>query len=364
MIEDDDSVYRRGHRSSSSTLSSHRSDEGGGKLKRSFKSCSSMSRFPTAPLPLNGITMRRQNFASSISLQNKNRASMPIIGVTTRSSKKNEDWDLAYANPRDMYKDISFHGLKRPQTKPSLEGASQNQINERLRELERNSPTESLKKGHIPLTSSSQTTQNVGNLPATPSPVVDASIISNEELDETSKTRDLHHRDVLTVTCISTDMHTHANVNILSVTFAETHKEILIDGPSDDMNIKWYSASDNDQFLNDSKARSTIVDRTMSYASLNESTYNSSTGLTAPSVLKEYLSSPEEIIGIEHLISGQKNARESLKGHHKSVLFKELRRQRQEGCADPLLLAERLRHTSNIASHMAQERATYTTLLD
>jgi len=153
----------------------------------------------------------------------------------------------------------------------------------------------------------------------------------------------------------------------MSVTFAETHKEILLDSPPDDMNIQWYSASDNDQFLIDSKAGAATVDRMMNYASSNEISYNSSTGLTAPSVLKEYLSNPEEIIGIEHLLSGQKNARESLTRHHKSTLVKELSRQRQEGCTDPLLLAEmlsaRLRNTSNIASHMAQERATYITLL-
>jgi hypothetical protein len=351
-----------------------------------------MSRCPTAPLPLNSYldpddqhnNKKKKNTLSSRSLQSNSRASMPILESTTRSAScrltnQNEEWDFGskqnveweFANQRDSYRDISSHGLTRPPPKVSLKGPTRNQINERLKQ---NSSRDSHRKCHLPLNGKLpamlspvvETSICVGHLSATPSLVVETPI-SNEELYESSWTGELQ-RDVPSITCISTFTCSSARDKAMSVTFAETHKEILHDGPPDDMNIKWYSALDNDQFSNDSKARAATVDRMMNYASLNEISYNSSTGLTAPSVLKDYLSNPEEIIGIEHLLSGQKNARESLKQHHKSALVKELRRLRQEGCTDPLLLAEmlsvRLRNTSNIASYMAQERAVYITLLD
>ena len=128
--------------------------------------------------------------------------------------------------------------------------------------------------------------------------------------------------------------------------------------------IKWYLTSENDQFLNAAVERSIVVERIMKYASLNERTYNSSTGLTSPQVLKEYLSSPEDIIGIEHLLSCQKAARKCLKHRCTKTLLEETRRQRQEGRVDPHLLAERLRITSGISAHMAQQQAAYITLMD
>ena len=116
--------------------------------------------------------------------------------------------------------------------------------------------------------------------------------------------------------------------------------------------------------LNAAIDRSRVVERTMKYSSLNESTYNSSTGLPSPQVLKEYLSHPEEIIGIEHMLSCQKCDRNSLKRSCTKILLDETRRQRQEGIVDPHLLAEKLMITSNISAHMAQQRAAYITLLD
>ena len=355
---------------------------------------SMMSRCQTAPLPLNSNlnpydqrNKKKKDTGSLMGLQSNIRASMPIIGATTRSashrsSNQNEEWDFAskknteweFANPRDSYRDISSNGLTRPSLKLSLEGRTHHQINERLRESTQNSSRESHKMGHVPLNRKVpamsspvvETPISIGNLQATPSHVGETTI-SNKTLDESSRTRELQ-REVSLITCTSTVACSSARDKALSVTIAETHTEILLDGPPDDMNMKWYSASDNDQFLNDSKDRAATVDRKMKYASSNKRSYNSVTGLTAPSVLKEYLSNPEDIIGIEHLLSGQKSAREGLKRHHKGALVKELRRQRQEGCTDPLLLTEmlkeRLRNTSNIASHMAQERATYITLLD
>ena len=151
------------------------------------------------------------------------------------------------------------------------------------------------------------------------------------------------------------------------VIFSQTQKKIYIDC-SDDINIKWYSASEYDRFKDDATARAAIIERTMKYASSNDNTYNSSTGLTAPHVLKEYLSSAEEIIGIEHLLPSQHYARENLKKHHKIALVNELCLMRQISCDDPLLLAvrlsDRLRKSSDISVYMARTRATYITLLD
>lgn len=149
----------------------------------------------------------------------------------------------------------------------------------------------------------------------------------------------------------------------LKISFAETQKHKCHTSPSDDMTIAWYKESDIDQFLNDATARARITNRLMEYATLNESTYNSSTGLTAPKVLKEYLSCPEEIIGIEGFLSAQKAARKSLRDNHVKALMEEQQRQTHEGY-DPLLLAERLRNSSTIAAHLAKERALYIVLLD
>eukprot|EP00571_Detonula_confervacea_P015492 CAMPEP_0172309060 /NCGR_PEP_ID=MMETSP1058-20130122/9466_1 /TAXON_ID=83371 /ORGANISM="Detonula confervacea, Strain CCMP 353" /LENGTH=211 /DNA_ID=CAMNT_0013021613 /DNA_START=399 /DNA_END=1034 /DNA_ORIENTATION=+ len=148
------------------------------------------------------------------------------------------------------------------------------------------------------------------------------------------------------------------------LSFSETQGFIVHPtSPSDDMNIAWYKESDHEQFLNNATARASIIDRMMGYAILNESTYNSSTGLTSPEVLKEYLSSPEEIIGIEHLLTVQKTARKNLRNHHTKALLEEQRRQRQEG-HDPLFLAERLRSWSTISAYLAKERALYIVLMD
>lgn len=333
------------------------------------------------PLPLNSKLNpddQQKNKQKKNTFSSSTFSLRGLHSKSRQSSNQNEEWDFVSkqniewetANWRDLYRDKSTHGLTGPPSKLSLEGPTQHQINERLREVKRNSSRENC---HVPLNGKvaampslvGETSISIGNLQAAPSHIVETPI-SNKKLDESSKTRE-PQREVSFITCISTCTCSSARDEAMLVTFAETHKEILLDGPPDDMNIQWYSASDNDQFLIDSKAGAATVDRMMNYASSNKISYNSSTGLTAPSVLREYLSNPEEIIEIEHLLSGQKNARKSLKRHHKSTLVKELSHQRQEGCSNPLLLAEmlsvRLRNTSNIASHMAQERATYITLL-
>ena len=126
----------------------------------------------------------------------------------------------------------------------------------------------------------------------------------------------------------------------------------------------WYERTDHRQFLENGIALARIIDRTMKYAKLNENTYNSSTGLTSPQVLKEYLSSPEEIIGMEHMLSNQGFTRLHLMRHHLRVLLEEQCRQRQEKNHDPDLLAKRLMDRSGISTNMAQARASYITLFD
>ena len=131
-----------------------------------------------------------------------------------------------------------------------------------------------------------------------------------------------------------------------------------------DSSARWYQAEDGHRFLLDAISRSETVNRMMAYAARYESSFNPTTGLTSPHVLKESLLNPEEVIGIEHMLSGQKNDRMSLRRHHRNALVGEARRQRLGGCVDADALAERLRTTSEISAHMAQQRAVYINLLD
>ena len=151
----------------------------------------------------------------------------------------------------------------------------------------------------------------------------------------------------------------------------ETRTMVAVASSNDDdrdASATWHQAEDDHRFLLDAISRSETVNRMMAYAAGNESSFNRTTGLTSPQVLKEYLSNPEEVIGIEHMLAGQKNDRESLKRHHRNALVEEMRRQRQEGgrggCVDADALARCLRTTSEISAHMAQQRAVYINLLD
>jgi hypothetical protein len=136
------------------------------------------------------------------------------------------------------------------------------------------------------------------------------------------------------------------------------------DDDANDARISWYRAEDCRRFMRDAVERSEIINRAMAYAARNESTFNRGTGLTSPRVLGEYLSSPEEIVGIEQMITGQRAGRENLRLHHRLALVGEVSRQRREGRYDPDLLAERLGNESIISAHMAQQRAMYIILID
>ena len=141
------------------------------------------------------------------------------------------------------------------------------------------------------------------------------------------------------------------------MTFAASDEWVSSIASDDDANdtISWYRAEDCYRFMRDAVERSETINRTMTYAARNESTFDRGTGLMSPRVLKEYLSNPEEIIGIEQTITRQKADRENLRMHHKLALVREMSRQRREGRDDPDLLAERLRYESIISAHMAQQ---------
>jgi len=145
------------------------------------------------------------------------------------------------------------------------------------------------------------------------------------------------------------------------VMFGKTSALVKDTRASINQDTKWYMASDDKQFSNDATIHARKINRAMNYvASSGESTYNSSTGLTTPQALKDYLSSPEEIIGIEHMLIGQKFPRENLKSHQIGVLLEE----QKQGKRDWQVLAEKLRSVSEISAHMAHKRAQYISLLD
>ena len=135
----------------------------------------------------------------------------------------------------------------------------------------------------------------------------------------------------------------------------------------------WYTPLDNEQFLNDANIYAQTVNRVMKYAASSfENTYNSSVGLTSPHVLQEYLSTPQEVIGIEHLLLAQKSVRECLKCHHRrAVLDSSCRHDAEERRIDaddnrssPSSTNSTTATHSAIAIHMAIERAAYVHLLD
>jgi len=145
------------------------------------------------------------------------------------------------------------------------------------------------------------------------------------------------------------------------VMFGKTSALVKDTRASINQDTKWYMASDDKQFSKDATIDARKINRAMNYvASTGESTYNSSTGLTTPEALKDYLSSPEEIIGIEHMLIGQKFPRENLKSHQIGVLLEE----QKQGKRDWQVLAEKLRSVSEISAYMAHKRAQYISLLD
>eukprot|EP01083_Nonionella_stella_P083465 230821_1 len=103
----------------------------------------------------------------------------------------------------------------------------------------------------------------------------------------------------------------HVKFSTAQVEVIGTTSYNLLPNPSS----AWHTPQDNDASLHSANLHAAKIDRVMQYASetAGERTYNSSTGLTSPQVLKEYLSCPYELIGVEYLLSAQKSVREWLK---------------------------------------------------
>ena len=122
----------------------------------------------------------------------------------------------------------------------------------------------------------------------------------------------------------------------------------------------WYTSPTCDTFLENSLSSARVVRRLMKYASIVETSYNSSTGLVTATTLPTYLSNPQEVIGIESHLSGQQSARASLKSNHKRACLKDHHHLDLDGFTlHQDKLAARLADYSNISAYMARERASY-----
>lgn len=361
------------HPSSTSSGSSHNSGSaGGGKVKPSFTSRSSkISRVMTVPmLSINGNCNRRVSSKENQTATPRDldvlrhRASTPIIRnarpASKRTSNRNEEWNCpASQMPRDSSTAIFLRDLKR--NKPSLNHASSSEQRQVEKKWTANSLKEALNSNRPSLPSNCTASQSIPERPRITSSCDNPSNNNEEWIDskiptEPKKISSSLKRGIKQTGC---------KKKIHPVAFASTPR-LMGTSPSKgiDMDTLWYKASDHDRFLNDASIRASLTDRTMKHAARNgERTYNSSTGLTAPRVLNEYLANPEEIIGVEHLLTAQKTARENLRCHHTKALLREQQHQKQEGY-DLQLLAKRLRSTSAISSHMAQERASYISRMD
>ena len=126
----------------------------------------------------------------------------------------------------------------------------------------------------------------------------------------------------------------------------------------------WYTSSKCNTFLENSLSMSHAVRRVMKYAATVDTSYTSSTGLVSAAALSEYLSSPQEVIGIENHLAGQQSARDSLKSHHKCACLEEQRHLDLDGrTLYQDILAARLADYSNISTYMAKERSRYSLAL-
>ena len=163
-----------------------------------------------------------------------------------------------------------------------------------------------------------------------------------------------------------------AHIDTRHVAFSATQEVIGTSASTDHHpSDTWYSKVDNEQFLNDTNICAQGINRAMEYAA---STFESTpTGLTSPQVLQEYLSTPQEVIGIEHLLTVQKSVRESLKcNHRKTILDEQQSRRRQlrrrsddDDCCSSNCTATttHLHLHSAISMHMAIGRAAYSILV-
>jgi len=126
--------------------------------------------------------------------------------------------------------------------------------------------------------------------------------------------------------------------------------------PSKDTKKLFYSRDEDNAFSDLTIAHARSIRGYIKSSIKNDSTFNSLTGLPSPEVLQRHLLSPEDIIGIEHLLCGRGVARASLnlKVNQLKLLLDEQRRG-----TDVEELACKMQKYSNISEKLAVCRASY-----
>mmetsp|Transcript_25127 Transcript_25127/g.54175 ORF Transcript_25127/g.54175 Transcript_25127/m.54175 type:complete len:405 (-) Transcript_25127:113-1327(-) len=118
----------------------------------------------------------------------------------------------------------------------------------------------------------------------------------------------------------------------------------------------FYSRTDDVSFSDATVKHARAVRSYIKNSITHDSTFNSLTGLPSPQVLKKHLISPEDIIGIEHLLCARGIARASLalKTNHAQLLLEE-----QRAGTEFNELGCKLRKYSEISAKLAVCRASY-----
>mmetsp|Transcript_4405 Transcript_4405/g.9768 ORF Transcript_4405/g.9768 Transcript_4405/m.9768 type:complete len:363 (+) Transcript_4405:231-1319(+) len=356
-------LYEHGlqSRPSFSSHSSQSSGEGGGKIKPSLRRRNVLSSLDLHHHRVGKDTQARSGSRATLEYCS-NRTSLPSIldrrslvasrdhSFSKISTTKNEEWD---SSKLARYK-IVFPSPPKLDATPISHTKREKPVGRRRSDIGLNSSCPSCKLLVSNKTDIRTRASNVRNS----SKVKEFNELTNTARHSTRETSDQGPSKHQSSTTHSIHKKRH-------VAFAKTQG--IINTSNTNTKRVWFTTSENDQFLANALNHANKINHVMKYVASSETSYNPSTGLTSPRVLKEYLSSPEEIIGIEHLLSGQKIARENLKSHHKKALFEEQQDrddEKEEGENLWQILAESLRSTSTISEHMAQQRAKYITLLE
>ena len=318
-------------------------------------------------------SVKRTPPTSSLLLMCSSRPSLPAKNRDTTCTKQNEDWDTVLLSNTNMM----MQGLaKRSSITCPIMNARQRSLMENKSASISSLSSNAVSSLHMPSSHSSCSvlSRKAKAQPRTrpmshvfwkipvrvampsPPPLHETRVLKSSMKDDTkTKKMDTAHRDTRHVAFSATQ-------EVIGTSASTDHH------PSD----TWYSKVDNEQFLNDTNICAQGINRAMEYAaSTFESTYNSPTGLTSPQVLQEYLSTPQEVIGIEHLLTAQKSVRESLKcNHRKTILDEQQSRRRQlrrrsddDDCCSSNCTATTTHLHSAISMHMAIGRAAYSILV-
>ena len=323
--------------------------------------------------PLTSSLLLNVRRASSGKMRSSSRPSLPATNRDTTCTKQNEDWDTVLSNTNMMMQGLA----KRSSITCPIMNARQRSLMENRSASISSLSSNAVSSLHMPSSHSSCSvlSRKAKAQPRTrpmshvfwkipvrvampsPPPHHETRVLKSSMKDDTKTEKmDAAHRDTRHVAFSATQ-------EVIGTSASTDHH------PSD----TWYSKVDNEQFLNDTNICAQGINRAMEYAaSTFESTYNSPTGLTSPQVLQEYLSTPQEVIGIEHLLTAQKSVRESLKcNHRKTILDEQQSRRRQlrrrsddDDCCSSNSTATTTTHLhSAISTYMAIERAAYSILV-